>query len=127
MGISTRCYLIYGWETEWNKELNEFLHEHEEKLYDKYGYGNPIPPEESFDYVIDGMGGSYMVFGIILARSTDFRWDAPEFEYKASSLTPWPMEVIDYIDKARKILPENLADWIFKEHPLKHHLFFHYT
>jgi hypothetical protein len=69
MGVNLNIYTVYGIETEDKRELYATV-------------WDSGPGEERFDEFGGEAGGiifgeTYIVFGVILYKSTDFRWDWP--------------------------------------------------
>ena len=60
MGVSTNFYTYYGIQIPWN---NKFYEVYDEKYDDIHS-----------DIIVDGMGGNYMIFGVCLFDSGDYRW-----------------------------------------------------
>jgi len=65
MGINIHYYTVYG--VKIDKYDNEFS-EAEEEVYDE------LKASEDLDVIMDGMGGSYMIFGKIFFDSGNLRW-----------------------------------------------------
>lgn len=110
MGVSTNVYTVYGVQVEWDDDLFEAL----DDLYDD--------PNCPFN-ICDGMGGEYIVLGVLLYDSGDFRWG--EMNY-SKSIDISTLETIrqSYIDNFKKMIP-------WKSHlievPWKLECFVHYS
>lgn len=62
MGININVYSYWGVRTEWNKDISE----RQDELYDL--------DQDDVDFLSDGYGCEYMVFGVRLYDSGDSRW-----------------------------------------------------
>lgn len=68
MGINTHYYTVYGVKVQgYDNELSEELY--------ATNLCDTIESSEELDIIMDGMSGSYMIFGKILFDSGDLRWN----------------------------------------------------
>jgi hypothetical protein len=65
MGINTHYYTVYG------VKIDEFSDEFSEAWDEVY---DDVKDNKDMALVLDGMSGSYMIFGKILFDSGDLRW-----------------------------------------------------
>ena len=104
MGINTHYYTVYGIKHDWDSVPEEFR----EQDYDEAWNDDDTP-----NIIIDGMSGSYIIFGEILFDSGNLRWGdmedvfveidlaaLPEIEskYKAEFIAKFP-KWKDLVDK----------------------------
>lgn len=74
MGINMHVYTVYGVRLSWDDAFHEAYEEIEEALIDEFGWGKPQPADRQIEAIIDAMMGEYMVFGLKLYDSGDFRY-----------------------------------------------------
>jgi len=106
MGINTNCYCYWGVKTEWSDAFSDANEEVYEANTAKYGYGKS-PADADVDYMSDGMGGEYMVFGVQLWDSGDARWgemvNESQTELNDGILETWRTE---YIEHFKSLYPD---------------------
>lgn len=93
MGVSTNVYTVYGVKTEWD---DKFAEEYDDMYDDK-----DLP-----FVILDGMGGDYMIFGVCLHNSGDFRWGELN-----DGIVEYSVEDLPYLEKIyRKVFGEKFPD-----------------
>lgn len=94
MGTSTRFYLMYGVFSEWDDAFNDTFEEYQEN-------GGKMDDFGALDYIC----GTHMRIGIVLGKSADARWDAPDIDVNLD-IDTLPLLKVEYILRFHKQFPE---------------------
>ena len=108
MGINMHVYTVYGVKLPWNDAFHEAYEEIEEALVNEFGYGNPQPADRQIEAIIDAMMGEYMVLGLKLYDSGDFRYCDDMNSYQEIDTDGLYVKWIDeYKEKFARLYPDH--------------------
>jgi hypothetical protein len=104
MGINIHCYSYWGVRTEWSEAVSD--------RWNELDYEHDIDPKDDVEILMDGMGGVYMVFGVMLYDSGDARWgemvNSNEVEINDAILEQMRA---DYMAKFKTLYPDQY-EWL---------------
>ncbi len=104
MGINIHCYSYWGVRTEWDEAVSDRWNELDSE--------HDIDPKDDVEILMDGMGGVYMVFGVMLYDSGDARWgemvNSNEVEVNDAILETMRSE---YMNKFKQLYPDQY-EWL---------------
>jgi hypothetical protein len=108
MGINMHVYTVYGVRLPWNDAFYESYEEIEEALCDEFGYGKPQPADRQIEAIIDGMMGEYMVLGLKLYDSGDFRYCDHMNNYQEIEEVGLFGKWFDYKEQFARLYPDHV-------------------
>lgn len=108
MGINMHVYTVYGVRLPWNDAFYEAYEEIEEALVDEFGYGKPQPADRQIEVIIDAMMGEYMVFGLKLYDSGDFRYCDDMNSYQEIEEVGLFGKWFDYKERFARLYPDHV-------------------
>lgn len=109
MGINMHVYTVYGVKLPWNNAFHEAYEKIEEELLDEFGYGKPQPADRQIEAIIDGMMSEYMVLGLKLYDSGDFRYCDDMNSYQEIDIDGLYVKWIDeYKEKFARLYPDHM-------------------
>ena len=110
MGINIHVYTYYGVKTNWNDDFYTDYEEIEEQNIDIYGWNRDIPEDKQVDVLVDCMSGEYLLFGIRLYDSGDFRYCNKMNNYQELQLDISTLEQgkQKYIEIFSKLYPDRV-------------------
>ena len=108
MGINMHVYTVYGVRLPWNDAFHEAYEEIEEALVDEFGYGKPQPADRQIEAIIDAMMGEYMVLGLKLYDSGDFRYCDDMNSYQEIEEVGLFGKWFDYKEQFARLYPDHV-------------------
>ena len=108
MGINMHVYTVYGVRLPWNDAFHEAYEEIEETLLDEFGYGKPQPADRQIEAIIDAMMGEYMVLGLKLYDSGDFRYCDDMNNYQEIEEVGLFGKWFDYKEQFARLYPDHV-------------------
>ena len=108
MGINMHVYTVYGVRLPWDDAFYEAYEEIEETLLDEFGYGKPQPADRQIEAIIDGMMGEYMVLGLKLYDSGDFRYCDDMNNYQEIEEVGLFGKWFDYKEQFARLYPDHV-------------------
>ena len=108
MGINMHVYTVYGVRLPWNDAFHEAYEEIEETLLDEFGYGKPQPADRQIEAIIDAMMGEYMVLGLKLYDSGDFRYCDDMNSYQEIEEVGLFGKWFDYKEQFARLYPDHV-------------------
>lgn len=108
MGINMHVYTVYGVRLPWNDAFHEAYEEIEEALVDEFGYGKPQPSDRQIEVIMDAMMGEYMVFGLKLYDSGDFRYCDDMNSYQEIEEVGLFGKWLDYKEQFARLYPDHV-------------------
>ena len=108
MGINMHVYTVYGVRLPWNDAFHEAYEEIEEALVDEFGYGKPQPADRQIEAIIDAMMGEYMVLGLKLYDSGDFRYCDDMNNYQEIEEVGLFGKWFDYKEQFARLYPDHV-------------------
>lgn len=111
MGISINVYTVFGVKLPWHDDFME-------------AYDVQYDMAQELCIIPDGMGGNYIVLGVLLYDSGDFRYGEDGDDFKEIDVSDLAQKEIEYKEKFLKEFP-NFPSLI--EDPFKILVFKHYA
>jgi hypothetical protein len=108
MGINMHVYTVYGVRLPWDDAFYEAYEEIEEALMDEFGYGKPQPADRQIEAIMDGMMGEYMVLGLKLYDSGDFRYCDDMNNYQEIEEVGLFGKWFDYKEQFARLYPDHV-------------------
>lgn len=108
MGINMHVYTVYGVRLPWNDAFHEAYEEIEEALVDEFGYGKPQPADRQIEAIIDGMMSEYMILGLKLYDSGDFRYCDDMNNYQEIEEVGLFGKWFDYKEQFARLYPDHV-------------------
>lgn len=108
MGINMHVYTVYGVKLPWDNAFHEAYEEIEEALVEEFGYGKPHPADRQIKAIIDYMMGEYMVLGLKLYDSGDFRYCTDMNSYQEINIDGLHIGWLDYKEKFARLYPDHV-------------------
>lgn len=108
MGINMHVYTVYGVRLSWDDAFHEAYEEIEEALIDEFGWGKPQPADRQIEAIIDAMMGEYMVFGLKLYDSGDFRYCDDMNNYQEIEEVGLFGKWFDYKEQFARLYPDHV-------------------
>lgn len=108
MGINMHVYTVYGVKLPWDDAFYEAYEEIEEALLDEFGYGKPQPADRQIEVIMDAMMGEYMVLGLKLYDSGDFRYCDDMNSYQEIEEVGLFGKWFDYKEKFARLYPDHV-------------------
>ena len=108
MGINMHVYTVYGVRLPWNDAFYEAYEEIEEALTDEFGWGKPQPADRQIETIMDAMMGEYMVLGLMLYDSGDFRYCDDMNNYQEIEDVGLFGKWFDYKEKFARLYPDHV-------------------
>lgn len=108
MGINMHVYTVYGVKLPWNDSFYEAYADIEEALLDEFGYGKPQPADRQIEAIIDAMMGEYMVLGLKLYDSGDFRYCDDMNNYQEIEEVGLFGKWFDYKEQFARLYPDHV-------------------
>jgi len=108
MGINMHVYTVYGVKLPWDDAFHEAYEEIEEALTDEFGWGKPQPADRQIETIMDAMMGEYMVLGLILYDSGDFRYCDDMNNYQEIEDVGLFGKWFDYKEQFARLYPDHV-------------------
>jgi hypothetical protein len=108
MGINMHVYTVYGVKLPWDDAFYEAYEEIEEALTDEFGYGKPQPADRQIEVIMDAMMGEYMVLGLKLYDSGDFRYCDDMNNYQEIEEVGLFGKWFDYKEQFARLYPDHV-------------------